>query len=151
MTAVNSYGSEMDSAGSANVISTVITAAVGLCGLVAGAIGTAVRFTSSLTASLTSVKEDLTEKINTDLLKLREDMMDERRILMKQYGDTLSAIQEKIRLNESSTQETIRKIEFWNRDNLVSYKEFERTISLVTARIDAGFEKIAAQFDQKKV
>ncbi len=114
---------------------TIISTVIGLGGLLAGVIGTAVR----VTAKLAQVKEDLTEKMNSDTAELRTQLTEEHDAVMKQFGDSLSAMREKI-----------RDTEIWNRDNFVRRPDFDRAIDTLTARMDAGFTEIKAMLRDRE-
>lgn len=112
---------------------TIISTALGLLGLLAGAIGTAVR----VTATLSKVKEELADKMNADAADLRDQLAHDHDAIMKQFGDSLSAQAEKI-----------RQVELYLRDNYVPQREYNRALDAIVSRMDSGFAKIEAKLDK---
>ena len=70
----------------------VIAAVVGFLGLLATMIGTSIRATWKLAA----LKEEIVLKIERDRIELREQLTQEHTDVMKQFGDSLGAMREKI-------------------------------------------------------
>jgi hypothetical protein len=117
-----------------------IAAVVGFLGLLATMIGTSVRATWKLAA----LKEEIVLKIERDRIELREQLTQEHSDVMKQFGDSLGAVREKIRDGE-----------LWNRDNFVRRSDFQavvesinRSVEALGARMDAGLAKLDVKLDK---
>jgi hypothetical protein len=112
---------------------TIIGSIVGVCGFIAGIVGTSIR----VTWQLAKVKEELIDKINKDTAEMREQLASDHGDVMKQFGDSLTAQSEKI-----------RQTELWNRDNFVRRGDFDRAIDGLAARMEIGLAKIEAKIDK---
>lgn len=115
------------------VPTTTIGAIVGVLTAIVLIVGNAVR----VTAKLGEIKEELTKRMNQDAAELREQLTEEHDAVMKQFGDSLAAMREKI-----------RDTELWNRDNFVRRIDFDRAVDAMTTRMDAGFAKIESKIDK---
>jgi hypothetical protein len=118
----------------------IITAAVGFFGVLATMIGFLIRGTWKLRGEI----EAIVRKIEVDRVELREQLTEEHSDVMKQFGDSLSAVREKIRDGE-----------LWNRDNFVRRSDFQTVVESITrsmealgARVDAGFTKLDSKIDK---
>ncbi len=74
---------------------------------------------------------------HADMAALREQLATEHGDLMKNFGDSLAAIREKV-----------RETEIWSRDNFVRRQDFDRAIDTLSVRMDAGLAKIEAKIDK---
>jgi translation initiation factor 2 alpha subunit (eIF-2alpha) len=119
---------------------TVIGTVVGIGGIVVTIIGAMIRATWKAAKTET----EIIAKIEKDRIELREQLTQEHSELMKQFGDSLSAVREKIRDNE-----------LWNRDNFVRRSDFQaviesinRSVEALGTRMDAGLAKLDAKLDK---
>lgn len=118
----------------------IIGTAIGIATGIAGAISASIRGTWRLA----SIKEEIIRKIESDRLELRDQLTLEHAEVMKQFGDSLAAVREKI-----------VQTELWNRDNFVRRSDFatvvesiNKSIDALTVRLDAGIAKIEAKIDK---
>jgi hypothetical protein len=84
-----------------------------------------------------SKRLDAVDRLHEDFAALREQLATDHGDVMKQFGDSLSAVREKI-----------RETEIWNRDNFVRRQDFDRAIDTLSARMDAGIARIEAKIEK---
>jgi hypothetical protein len=129
----------------------VISTAIGILSLLAGAIGTSLR----AGFKVADVRGDIISKIEKDRLELREQLAEEHSDVMRQFGDSLTALRQQMNINDTTASKSISEAALWNRDNFVRKEDLKpiietlnKSIEALSGRMDAGLAKIEAKIDK---